>query len=457
MVRILVGTGVAFVLSVAGIAWYVAQRGSHDIEISPIPPILHPADSSRFTGTASCSARACHGNLEPIANIDGTQRNEHTIWLTQDRHANAYRVLIDDKRSQEMVARLGYKSAHQEKRCLICHTNPDLISDLSNVEIPAGVGCETCHGAAKDWLVSHTGWFSLDEGEKKKRFQEHGMTWLRGPEERAKQCVHCHVGTGGNADVNHDLIAAGHPRLEFELTAFLANMPEHWIERNKEPGREGVAWITGQVVTARAGLQLLQTRAADPAKPWPEFAEYDCFACHHDLRESKWRREPRRHEEQRKPGTPRWNDRYLTLFPGLVGLPQALTKPWWQLIEEMEKPRPSQSFVGGQAGELIKLLDLWLTKKHDGDQISELIIDYATGATRPSRSNWDAAAQVYLALAALRPNANEAQSKALKEFGDLLAFPPGTNSPETYRENEDFDKQLDKALARIRKAFLPQR
>jgi hypothetical protein len=41
-------------------------------------------------------------------------------------------------------------------------------------------------------------------------------------------------------DVNHDLIAAGHPRLSFELSAFMATMPPHWTaHRRPRAGRRG--------------------------------------------------------------------------------------------------------------------------------------------------------------------------------------------------------------------------
>jgi hypothetical protein len=390
---------------------------------------------------------------------DGTQRNEHTTWLTQDRHAEAYRVLLVDPRSHQMVARLGYEAAHKEPRCLVCHTNPDLLSDTSTAaaeERSAGIGCETCHGRADKWLDPHTGWFRLDDAEKKKRFEEHGMTWLRGPRERAAQCVRCHIGTGGKSDVNHDLIAAGHPRLEFELTTFLANMPKHWSERDKKPDLELDAWAVGQVETARAGLRLLQTRAADKAKPWPELAEYDCFACHHDLRAQSWRRLPTRFQHGRAPGRLPWNGRYLSLLPGLVEKPPDLTDKWAQLVLELAKPLPDRDRVVEQARNLLKLLDSLSTKPMDAERFKALV-EFLTGASSPARSDWDAAAQVYLALAALRPDANNAASSALRELGDLLAFSPGMNSPGTFRENDAFDKRLDQALDRIRQTFLPQR
>ena len=114
-------------------------------------------------------------------------------------------------------------------------------------------------------------------------------------------------------DVDHDLIAAGHPPLHFEFASFHAHMPRHWPDwkdrdATKSPrGRadfEGRAWYIGQIVNAHAALDLLADRAADKAKPWPEFAEYDCASCHQDLGASG--------SAKRKPGTPPWGS-YLAL------------------------------------------------------------------------------------------------------------------------------------------------
>jgi hypothetical protein len=56
--------------------------------------------ASRLVGNASCSARACHGSMEP--RDQPVQRNEFITWLTRDPHATAYQVL-DSDRSRRML------------------------------------------------------------------------------------------------------------------------------------------------------------------------------------------------------------------------------------------------------------------------------------------------------------------------------------------------------------------
>src|SRR5439155_17487444 len=96
-----------------------------------------------------------------------------------------------------------------------------------------------------------------------------------------------HVGDGREGrDVNHDLIAAGHPRLMFEASSYFANLPRHW---KPKPRDEIQLWAVGQAVSAEAALELLRARTQVFVTPRPEFSEYDCTDCHHSLTEKSWR------------------------------------------------------------------------------------------------------------------------------------------------------------------------
>ena len=62
--------------------------------------------------------------------------------------------------------------------------------------------------------------------------------------------------------MDHDLIAAGHPRPNFEFYAYLAKMPAHWdrTKDQQEQGNAADAWLVGQVVAAEAAARLLAAR-----------------------------------------------------------------------------------------------------------------------------------------------------------------------------------------------------
>src|SRR5262249_12680736 len=122
----------------------------------------------------------------------------------------------------------------------------------------------------------------------------HGLAELNDLGSRAKTCAGCHV--GGTGDMNHDMIAAGHPRLNFEFASHLARMPKHWFERDRATGEvrgpEDLlqAWVGGAFGAGEARCSLSQVRQGRK-HPWPELAEWNCYACHHDLLGQGWRSE----------------------------------------------------------------------------------------------------------------------------------------------------------------------
>jgi len=102
-------------------------------------------------------------------------------------------------------------------------------------------------------------------------------------------------------------------------------MPRHWkTPRESAPGvpaeRDAWAgvreWGTGQAVQLRASMDRLAWRAK--GKNWPEYAELNCFACHHSLTasEQSWRQE--RGYAGRRPGDPPWNGSRYIVFRELA-------------------------------------------------------------------------------------------------------------------------------------------
>jgi hypothetical protein len=248
-------------------------------EMLPPPTLRTP----EYIGAGSCSASACH-------NSSFTHRqtgSEYGFWITRDPHARAYEVLFE-KRSVDIQKKLDRRTrAQEDHRCLQCHVAPGYDDRHPPPQAKHfktdGVSCESCHGPAREWINAHhlDAW-QLRTPDEKKRL---GMRDTRSLVGRARVCVTCHVGAP-SMDVNHDLIAAGHPRLHFEFAAFHAHLPRHWSDskdRRSRPDFEAQAWAIGRLTTAMAELELLAARAEPQQKVWPEFAEHSCTACHHDL------------------------------------------------------------------------------------------------------------------------------------------------------------------------------
>jgi hypothetical protein len=447
------GTGVPLALLV--LAWYGTTAG--------VPPEPLPTGRTNpgpvVQGAGSCAATACHGSTSPAALDDFPSRkpvlrNEHTTWITQDRHADAYRVLFS-RRSREMASRLSGGRpvpAHEDARCLACHSTPGTGPTAIPAEVVRGdgVGCESCHGAAEHWLGAHTQawWANLPEAEK---FARYGMRPTRALDTRARLCAECHVGAPGR-DVNHDLIAAGHPRLNFEFAAYLANMPPHWVEDTSGnfPAR---AWAVGQAATARAAAGLLAHRAGDAGAggaPWPEFSEYDCFACHHDLADEAWRQA--RATTGAAPGTPAWG---TWSYPGALNLVRQradagrrdVEEPFAALAAEMTPFGSDPARAAAAAEKLAGALGRWLqslpeeTKGYDAARLKSLIETVRTGDAPGATQGWDGAAQRYLALQPLRlalkgldPAWTDLPLESeLRHAFESLQFTQGFDSPRRYK------------------------
>jgi hypothetical protein len=208
-------------------------------------------------------------------------------------------------------------SPWQSERCLVCHTAyapRELRSAAYKLE--DGVSCEACHGQAEGWLGIHL-------GHGYEAALSTGMYDTRNLVKRAEQCVACHVGDE-RRQVDHELIAAGHPDLVFDLDTYTAMLPPHWRTAPTD-GVGGRAWAVGQMVALRASLQRLARRTQQQAATsWPEFAEFECFACHHEVNNitsSAYRRDA----EERLQAGPAWEAswRQQRGYPGVAGLP-----PW---------------------------------------------------------------------------------------------------------------------------------
>ena len=197
----------------------------------------------------------------------------------------------------------GKTKATEEQTCLACHANPTIASKKQTpCPVPfmrRGVSVrESCHGNAEHWRSPHTGW--TKETNRKSEYGQLHMTKLFDPAVRAETCAGCHIGAPANditprRDVTHDLIAAGHPRLNFEFTTYLRQMPPHWKEKDREKneprpkGFEAQFWAIGpECLHGGIVLRLLNDRATGPRTAGGS-AEFNCYACHHDLQSDSGR------------------------------------------------------------------------------------------------------------------------------------------------------------------------
>jgi len=317
----------------------------------------------KYIGPGSCAATSCHGSVKPIAGSRILQ-NEYSTWILQDKHSRAYQALRGEV--GERMARtlkLGAK-AEESPKCLACHALYTTADERGRAfEISEGVSCENCHGPASAWLGPHT-----TRSWSHEKSLALGMTDTRNVMHRTEKCLECHLGTK-NKFVDHEMIAAGHPDLYFELDSFSAVMPRHWkVPRESEPGKpaEDAVWVgvrewsVGQAVQLAAAMERLAWRAKserfDKKDIWPEYSELSCFACHHALGPAKdsWRQE--HGYAGRRPGDPAWNASRYAVFRLLAkqvdsANAQELDRQMLLLSDEMSKLNPDRNVVAAAASQ----------------------------------------------------------------------------------------------------------
>lgn len=388
-----------------------------------VPQVAQPR-SGALLGSNSCSASVCHGGSDL-----GKPFSEATTWRAHDPHTCAYETLLTPL-SQNIARHLwgDRRSAHEEPLCLKCHVHPEYANASSTFRKQDGVGCESCHGPAHDWVGAHyrEAWQSLALKDKRAK----GLADTQSLPGRAEICARCHVGTP-DASVDHDLIAAGHPPLRFEFATYLANLPAHW-EVGKDKGRhregEGItrteyfhasAWTIGRQVSARIALELLAHRA-DPAngKPWPEFAEMDCFACHHDLGGPN-ERQKKAHLVDRRPGSVPWSRTHYPPF------------------DSSDDFRPAAKSRQDLTRESRNVTAKLQTVAEDTRRQFLHLVALETSATGHEPSNWDDAVFRYFAGMAMRDYLNENQrgpdaalDRRIVELRKQIGFEKGQQGPQ---------------------------
>ena len=233
-------------------------------------------------GVASCAGSTCHSR--PVGTGLVVRQNELITWQDPSSpaglHSHAWRALTES-RGQAIANRLGLGPAQNAKACLGCHADP-ADSRGGRSQLSDGVGCEGCHGAAGGWIASHYVVGATHAGNVAK-----GMKALEDPRVRANVCLDCHFGSARPGQfVTHQMMAAGHPRVAFELDLF-STLQQHYDQDADYAKRKAYSggvktWAVGQALALDRALTLY----GDPSKTngaFPELYFFDCHACHRQI------------------------------------------------------------------------------------------------------------------------------------------------------------------------------
>ena len=238
-----------------------------------------------YTGVASCAGSTCHGRSEGNGAV--VRQDEIATWQSpaavSGAHSRALSVL-GTRRGRQITERLGLGDPQSAAACIGCHaTSVPAAERGPKFRTDDGVSCESCHGAAIGWLASH-----YEVAGTHAANVRNGLNALELPQVRARVCLDCHYGsTDAGQFVTHAMMAAGHPRITFELDLFSSFQQHHdadadYVLRKGEPDAVQM-WAVGQAESVARATDLFARPGFGTEGAFPQFTFYDCHSCHRGI------------------------------------------------------------------------------------------------------------------------------------------------------------------------------
>ena len=422
-----------------------------------------PGAGGTFVGVASCAGSTCHGRSEATGAI--VRQDELMIWQNAaspaGAHSRAWRVLTEP-RSRAIAARLGIGEASSAPMCLGCHATPAPQGRSGpRFQISDGVGCEGCHGAASGWLASH-----YAVGGSHAANVARGMVPLDNPRARAGQCLDCHFGSADPGQfVNHRIMAAGHPRISFELDLF-STLQQHHNEDGDYAQRKGRNnavgfWAMGQAMALERSLSLFANPERGTEGVFPEFYFFDCHTCHRRISDDP-RFEPNPRANPGRPipsGMPAYNDENMIMLSAAarVAAPQLAARferDSRAFHAALGKDRAAAIAAGAQLRESARAVGNAFAGGVSRAQTFEIIDTIAGNAVSARFTDYEGSVQAVMAtdtLLSALVNMGEVSPGAAESIrDDINEAYRAVRDPNTYSPGE-FRASLGRAALAIRR------
>ena len=374
-----------------------------------------PEDSSAnaqagysYTGVASCAGSTCHGRSEGNGAV--VRQDEIATWQSPSAvsgaHSRAYSLLAG-RRGRQIAQSLGWDNATSRSECLGCHaTNVPAYEQGPRFHTSDGVACESCHGPAAGWLASH-----YEVAGSHSNNIANGLVPLEQPQVRAKVCLDCHYGSAKQGQfVTHAMMAAGHPRVSFELDLFSA-FQQHHDEDEDYIQRKGATdnvqlWAVGQAEAVARATDLFSRPDFAMQGVFPQFYFYDCHSCHRGITDGPERRLTFETNPQRPIpfGQPPFNDENIIM---LDAVSQALAPSRADAFRSasrdfhaaMSQGRPQvQAAAMSLRSEAARLSDALAARSYGGNDAFAVIETIGGRATNARFTDYTGSSQAVMAV-----------------------------------------------------------
>ncbi|HMP08383.1 MAG TPA: cytochrome c family protein, partial [Lacipirellulaceae bacterium] len=191
---------------------------------------------------------------------------EMLAWQ-QTPHYATFETLHRRPEAKQIAERLGLRSVKRNDECTKCHFTTQTIEGQDRVV--AGVSCESCHGAARNWVEMHADYgapglthFTEPPEHRRERVARSIAAGMNNPANLylvARQCLACHTSPNERL-VNVGGHAAGTP--DFELVAWSQGKVRHnfvasggAVNAQSSPDRLRVMFVVGVLADLEASLR----------------------------------------------------------------------------------------------------------------------------------------------------------------------------------------------------------
>lgn len=205
-------------------------------------------------------------NMGP--NACGECHKEEALAWQESHHFKTFRDMPRNPKGKEIAEKMGVKRINSAGICLTCHYTVD-----ATQKPIAGISCESCHSAGKEWIKVHSEFSGKTEkteskAEKDARLKladSKGMIRPGTLYELAKNCYSCHVVP------QEDLVNKGGHKAgsDFELMSWSQGEVRHntWSTKGKEntpanAARKRMLYLVGLGVELETGIRSVAKATA---------------------------------------------------------------------------------------------------------------------------------------------------------------------------------------------------
>jgi hypothetical protein len=261
-------------------------------------------------------------------------------------------------------------------------------------------------------------------------------------------------------------MAAGHPRISFELDLF-STLQQHHNEDQDYVQRKGrtasvAVWAVGQAMALDRSLSLFSNPERGTEGVFPEFYFFDCHTCHRRISDDP-RFEPAARGNPGRPiptGMPAYNDENMIMLSAAarVAAPQLagrFERDSRAFHAALGKDRASAMAAAGRLRDSARAVgDTFAARGVSRAQLFEIIDSIAGNAVSPRFTDYEGSVQAVMAvdtlLSALVNSGGAGASAAGAIRGDINLAYQAVRDPNAYAPGE-FRQSLGRAAEAIRR------